>query len=668
MLAVQPQMGVCLTLTRAIAYARTVDEIYEAALGALADGLDVGRSSILLFDPDGVMRFKAWRGLSATYRTAVEGHTPWRPDSPDPRPIVVPDVGADEGLAPYLPTIRGEGIAGMAFIPLVCVGRVLGKFMLYFDTPRQLGDEELQLAGIIAAQVAFAVERTRAEEKARRSEERLRFALDAARMGTWDWDLTSNTVRWSESLERVHGRAPGTFDGTLSAYEREIHPEDRARVWASAERAVSTGVPHDVEYRIVLPDGSTRWVEGKGHVEYEDGRPVRMSGVCMDVTRRKDAELARLAAAEEASRLKDEFLATLSHELRTPLNAVVGWAQMLQAGGLSPDQRTHAVDVIARNAHLQAQLIDDILDMSRIMTGQLALDREPVLFGRLVESVVSGLSPAAAALRIGITLEIPADLPPTQGDPKRLQQVLGNVLGNAIKFTHEGGSILVRCVRDGDSLAVEVHDSGIGIAPEFLPFVFERFRQGDSRTTRAHGGLGLGLAIARHLIERHGGTIQADSPGPDRGTTIRIRLPISEGAEVATALRPTASEPPSDWLRDVPVVVVDDQADSRELLSTMFARRGALVRQCDSAIAALDLLSRANARLLVADIAMPSVDGYTLIERVRQRHPGVAAVAVTAYARPEDREKALAAGFDAYCPKPVHAAELMRTVREVLIR
>ena len=275
--AVESKLGVCLTLTGAISRSGTVDEIYQAALDALADGLGVSRASILLFDRDGVMRFKAHRGLSEAYRAAVEGHTPWTMETADAQPIVVADVRRDRALLPFLPIIAAEGIAAMAFIPLTSLGRVIGKFMLYYPVPHEPGADELQLAGIVAAQVAFAVVRTRAEEKARQSEERLRFALEAAAMGTWDWDLATQAVRWSANVERLHGLPPGAFDSTFASYEREIHPDDRARVLASVGRAIADGVPHDVEYRIVAPDGSVRWVEGKGRVEYR-GRPAGPDG------------------------------------------------------------------------------------------------------------------------------------------------------------------------------------------------------------------------------------------------------------------------------------------------------------------------------------------------------------------------------------------------------
>jgi PAS domain S-box-containing protein len=665
MLTTASPIAISLNLTEAISKCRTVEDIYDAALDALGSGLGVERASILLFDPDGVMRFKAYRGLSAAYRAAVEGHTPWRPDSPDPQPIWVADVADDASLAAYRPLFEAEGIAAMAFIPLISLGRVIGKFMVYLGVPTQPSAPALQLASVVAAEVAFAVERTRAEEQARRSEERLRFALDAASMGTWDWDLATNAVQWSENLARIHGLPDGTFDGTFASYEREIHPDDRGRVLASVQRALNEGVPHDVEYRLVAPDGTVRWCEGKGRVEYQDGRPVRMTGVCMMVTRRKEAELAKLAAAEEASRLKDEFLATLSHELRTPLNAILGWVQMLHSGELTPARASQAIQVIGRNARLQAQLIEDILDVSRIITGKLEVERLPVSLSQLFETVISGVRPAAEARRLDLRQDIAPDLPPIDGDPKRLHQVLNNVLSNAIKFTPEGGVVLLRCHADHTVVNIVVQDSGAGIPLDFLPFVFDRFRQADSRSTRAHGGLGLGLAISRHLVEQHGGEIQAHSDGDGRGATISIRLPAGSSA-VWRDTSDVATPAESVRLDDVTVLVVDDERDSREMIATVLEQRGAAVLQSDSAESALDTLQNRSVRVIIADIAMPRIDGYELMRRVRASGSRVPSLAVTAFARSDDRRTALESGYSTYLAKPIDARQLARTVRDLV--
>jgi PAS domain S-box-containing protein len=668
---VNPHIAVCLDLTNAISRITTVEEIYSAALDALTEGIGVSRSAVLLFDSDGVMRFKAHRGLSDAYRHAVEGHTPWAADTPDPEPVLVPDVMREPSLAAYLPVLENEGIAGMAFIPLVSLGRVIGKFMLYFAEPRELSAEEQQLALVIASQVAFAIERLRAEEQALRSEERLLFALDAASMGTFEWNLVSNTVRWSPNLERVHGLPPGTFDGTFESYEREIHPEDHDRVLSTVTRAVEDGTPYEIEYRIITPTGAIKWLEGKGRVEYDGDRPARLTGVCRDVTPRKEMELARVAAAEESSRLKDEFLATLSHELRTPLNAILGWVQILQAGDLSSERVRHAVDVIARNGKLQAQLIEDILDISRIISGKLDIERTTVRVPNLVDAAVAARLPAARAKQIQMTHWVADNLPPIEGDPKRLQQVLGNVVSNAIKFTPEGGRVEIRCSSSADVVSIEVSDTGIGIDGEFLPLIFDRFRQADSRATRQHGGLGLGLAITQHLVQQHSGEITARSEGKNRGTTITIRLPAARHRTEQDALYgavAAASHTPALELRlnGETILVVDDESDSRELLATVFERCGAEVVRCASAREALTILAATPVSLIVADIAMPEIDGCELLERARRMRAGLPAVAVSAYARPEDRQRALAAGYNGYCAKPVETPEFLRTVRSVL--
>jgi CheY-like chemotaxis protein len=307
-------------------------------------------------------------------------------------------------------------------------------------------------------------------------------------------------------------------------------------------------------------------------------------------------------------------------------------------------------------------LIEDILDVSRIITGKLQIEREPLAVAPLLDSAMAAIAPAAAAKGIAITADRSTPLPPIEGDPGRLTQVLNNVLGNAVKFTPKGGSVTLACRADGEGLTIEIRDSGIGIAPEFLPYVFDRFRQADSRSTRLHGGLGLGLAIARHLVSLHGGTISAQSDGPGQGTTITIRLPLATPlSKPASVAQSAGSDLPS--LADLSIVVVDDEADSRELVTAVLEQRGARVRSCDSAAAALAALYQASADALIADIAMPEVDGYQLIRQIRSAGLSIPAIAVTAFARPDDRQRALGAGYSGYYPKPIEAAALVHAVR-----
>ena len=302
-------------LTNAISRAADLDHIYTAALDGLNHGLGVERASILLFDSDGVMRFTAWRGLSTAYRAAVEGHSPWRPDSTGAHVLGTSDVTADPDLAPFLPVLRAEDIGALAFVPLVSRGRVIGKLMCCYRAAHELTSGEAVLAQTIADQVAFAVERTRNEEALLENEKRLRFALDAATMGTWDWDLRTDRVEWSEQVDRIHGLAPGTFGGDRRTLERLIHPADRERVFESVRRAIRDGSIHDVEYRVVSSGGLTHWVESKGRVEFDAaGAPVRMAGVSMLIGRRKQAELDRAALVARTALLA-EVSALLSRSL-----------------------------------------------------------------------------------------------------------------------------------------------------------------------------------------------------------------------------------------------------------------------------------------------------------------------------------------------------------------
>jgi PAS domain S-box-containing protein len=654
-------MSVCLALTDAISRTTRVEEIYEAALDALRDGLGTGRAAIQLYDADGVMRFKAWRGLSETYRRAVEGHTPWTPDSPHPSPIVVGDVATETSLAAYRQVIDAEGIAAMTFVPLVSLNRVIGKFMLYSETRGEPSAQELTLAGVIAAQVAFAVQRTIAEDAARRSEERLRFALEAASMATCEWDLVRNTAKWSDNLERVHGVPPGTFDGTFESLKNHILPEDRDRVMSSLQRAIETGEPHEVEFRVPGPDGTLCWVEAKGHVEYEDGRAVRITGVCMNVTRRKQAEIAQLQSVEMANRLKDEFLSALSHELRTPLNAIVGWVHMLQTSGVAPDRIERALDVIARNARLQTQLVEDMLDVSRIVMDDLQLERVAMDLPGVLEQAFAAVRPAADAARIQLIADVSPDLPEIEGDPRRVQQVLTNLLSNAIRFTPATGSIVVTCSASGKHVAIEIRDPGMGIDPALLPQVFERFVQADGATSRQQGGLGLGLAIAHHLVQQHGGRLTATSDGQGRGATFTLELPALTGLRRNPGA--TEGDRRRSQLEGTHILVVDEDPDARQLLKRLLEQNGADVAEAASSAEALAEVTLRAFELVLVDLALPGMDGYNLVAALKRMRPGMPALAVSAWARPIDRDRALVAGYDALETKPVDVARLIATAR-----
>jgi signal transduction histidine kinase len=382
-----------------------------------------------------------------------------------------------------------------------------------------------------------------------------------------------------------------------------------------------------------------------------------------------DLEQAARKQAEEANRTKDEFLATLSHELRTPLNAILGWVQVLRMGKLDPAAATKALETIERNARSQAQLIADLLDVSRIITGKLRLDFRPVDLRRIIDSAQESVRPAADAKGIHLAISIGPLASPALGDTDRLQQVIWNLLSNAIKFTSKGGSVEVRLREVEGNAVIRVSDTGIGIRPDFLPYVFDRFRQAEGSITRTHGGLGLGLSIVRHLIELHGGTAEVESAGEGQGATFIVGLPLraelAEDALDRTAVGRSVFQAP-DLLAGVRVLVVEDETDTRELLVVALQQCGAEVTAFGSVPEALEELDRALPHVLLSDIGVPGEDGYSLIRKVRARGPGqggdLPAAALTAYARAEDRQRALDAGYQTHLAKPVDPAELIAAV------
>jgi PAS domain S-box-containing protein len=382
-----------------------------------------------------------------------------------------------------------------------------------------------------------------------------------------------------------------------------------------------------------------------------------------------ERESTARAAAEESNRLKDEFLATVSHELRTPLTAILGWSRMLESASLDAEIAKRAIDTIKRNAKVQAQIVDDILDVSRIITGNLYLELQPIELAPVLESAINVVRPTADAKGIQIEVDFSNEPTAVPGDADRLQQVFWNLLSNAVKFTPSGGKVRVQLRKVDSKVEVEVADTGKGITAEFLPFVFDRFRQADSTSTRQHGGLGLGLAIARHLIEIHGGSIQALSEGDGAGARFIVSLPIVGAAEVVPdvdADRETEQQilKSRDVLADLDVLIVDDDEDTLELLSAALSNRSANVTAVSSAAEAIAAIKNARPDVLISDIAMPGEDGYDLIRKVIRLNvvPRIPAIAITAYAKEEDKDRALSAGYQRYLSKPVELGEFISLV------
>ncbi len=370
--------------------------------------------------------------------------------------------------------------------------------------------------------------------------------------------------------------------------------------------------------------------------------------------------LQRVREASAAGRFKDDLLASLAHDMRTRLHAMLGWLQLLRDGALDAEQSEHAIEVVHRNADAQVRLLEQALDASRIVSGGLRIVREPVSLAAVLDAAVEPLAPEARRKHIVLDQEIPARLPALDGNPRRLRQIVAGVLENAVRFTPGGGHVRVRVTAAGGSIRIEVRDDGIGIGREALRHVFDGLRPSGG-TAPEHGGLGLGLAITRHLVRAHHGSIRVESPGPGRGTVVTIALPASSGA-IGRNRADRGTDAGLPILKDVTALVVDDHEDSSELLAVSLERRGAQVLRAADAGAAFETLAARRPDLLIADIAMPGMDGQELIRRVRGGGSSIPAIALSAGVRPGDRARALEAGFDAYCAKPVDAREILRVI------
>jgi PAS domain S-box-containing protein len=562
-----------------------------------------------------------------------------------------------------------------------------GTSRTIFGNARPVRDGGSDPRGAVAAFVDVT-ERRRLDNELRRQMEELEGHVRDLAASEARYRIMGETLPYGVWLAGPDGGARYVSDSFLEllnmtqeeqrqfGWTQRLVPEDVEPMLAKWLHCVRTGEMWDSEHRIVDRNGEIRTVLTRGlPVRDPDGTITSWVGVNLDITLRKRLEGQLKEQAEQlaqANRMKDEFLGVLSHELRTPLNAILGWSEMLLHHGLDPGTTRKAIEAINRNARAQSALINDVLDVSRIVSGKLRLDVRPIDVSAVVQAALDTIRPAADAKQILIeTLLDPGAM--LIGDPERLQQVVWNLLSNSVKFTPAGGRIEVTARHADFHVEIRVRDNGLGIPSEFLPHVFERFRQRDSSTTRPHQtGLGLGLAIVRHLVELHGGTVRAESAGDLRGAEFVVMLPVRAVFEPQTETERTAEQlalrddPPArpDALAGVRVLVVDDQADARALLDSALRHAGADVIACASGSEALAVVEQERVTVLVADIGMPGMDGYELIRRLLARPESgpLPALALTAFGAPEDRRKALEAGYREHLAKPVVPDHLIAVV------
>jgi PAS domain S-box-containing protein len=569
---------------------------------------------------------------------------------------------------------RGYSLGAVDYILMPVHPEVLrAKVSVFVDLFRKTEQVRRQAEWMRAAEEReHAARIAEAEDRIDRETRRNRFftlADDMLGIAGLDGTLRQLNPAWERSL------GFGEAELLSRPFIDFVHPEDRDSTlleWGKLSLGASS-TRFDNRHR--HKDGSYRWLAWNASAFPQE---ELVYVFVRDITFRKLAEEQRLqlareqearAAAQRESELKDQFLATLSHELRAPLTPILGWVSLLRAGRLDPEMSARAVEVIDRNVRLEAQLVEELLEMSRIASGTLQVDLLSMDLVPVVEAGLQAMRPAASAKQLEVQALLPSEPVPVRGDPQRLQQVVANLLGNAVKFTPEGGRVDVTLENSSGVAKLRVSDTGVGIAPDFLPRVFEPFRQADGSTSRAHGGLGLGLTIVRHLVEAHGGTIEAASAGPGSGACFSVALPTE------TLERAAAS--PSDGtislggraparLSGLTLLLVDDNPEVLEVLRVFLEREGALVHTAGSVAEAFAALERTAPHVVLSDIGLPGEDGYALSERLRTRAAEagrpIPAIALTAYATEEDTRRARAAGFQAHLPKPVDLPRVLETV------
>jgi PAS domain S-box-containing protein len=704
-----------------------LDSVLPAALSTAQHLVAADAYAVWRYNPaTDTWRAATTSGLSPEFTAEVVHQVP--PNSPLRQamhgPLVIHDVEDMPEFGPRREAYLREGLRSGLIVPLTVSGQVSGTLVFYYREPHASSDVDIQAATALANFVAAAIRSAELYEDLQRAEHASAFLARASTILTTSLDYRTTLERVAQvavpdiadwcavDVVRDEGRldrlAVAHVDPARVALARDLqerYPEDPDSPYGAYE-VLRTKAPVMMEH---IPDEllatnarssehlsllrqlglqSYMCVPLLSHgsvlgvltlVSAESGRRYTESDLrfAEEIAARASLAIENAYVYEEARQanlLKDEFLATLSHELRTPLNAVLGYTRMLRSGLVPAERESQALGIVERNANSLAQLVEDVLDISRIIAGKIRLNVQAVDLAHVVQDAVASVAPAAEAKGVRIQVITDPQTPHVSGDPERLQQVVWNLLSNAVKFTPRGGCVQARLERINSHVEIVVSDTGVGIRPEFLPHVFERFRQADSRFSREHGGLGLGLAIARHIIEMHGGTIHAASGGEGEGATFRAKLPIRiahpERHPERERVHPTALVPEQPTivlaLRGVTVLAVDDDPDALALMREILEAAGAFVRTAGSGAEALTALRDAAPDVLVTDLGMPHMDGFELIQQVREiEDPAlrdVPAAALTAYARSDDRRRALTAGFQLHLSKPVEPGELIAAV------
>lgn len=598
-------------------------------------------------------------------------------------PVIVKDL-ARETRFKVQPTLKERGVTCSMSVIINGPERPYGVLVAHTVRKTIFTQDDINFVQSVANVLSTAIERKRAEEALKAQQRWLENVLDL--MPTPLLLIEPGTARVTFANKAADEMAGGQFPKAAHSGQNETEyyctdqqgnriPDDEMPGALAARGEVIDGLQMNWH----TPRGVRSIIVFAKMLEAAHGHTSSVVLVFQDITELKQVE----AALQRASRLKDEFLATVSHELRTPLNAILGWAGMVRSGRLDSNAVARALESIERNAKSQAQIIGDLLDVSRIITGKLRLEVQPVDLIPVIEAAADAVRPAIEAKSIRLQLVLNPETGPVLGDPDRLQQIVWNLLSNAVRFTPREGRIQVSLERINSHVEITVSDTGSGISPDFLPFVFDRFRQADSSFTRAHGGLGLGLSIVRHLVELQGGTVSAHSDGEGSGATFVVQLPLLIAHDSGRlAGKPIQWDAPvvelsnvfdrSPSLEGLRVLVVDDEADARELLSVILGQCGATVTPVGSVAEALDEIEKARPNILLSDIEMPGEDGYLLIRKLREqeRKNGgrIPAAALTAHARVEDRMRALSAGFDTHVAKPVEPVELVTVIASLARR